>query len=273
MVDTAQDRRIRERNKRRKREKEAAEQGLKKEKEREKDRGKKKDVAFVSGPGGKPTFHGPGAEAERGFSAEDFGMAIGELTPEQFEKVKRIKSTEEGLGTEQPPAQPPAQEQPTGEGGRPWWESKEGWKQFLYGETQARDPETGELQPVQMGTLPLGLPGGDLPAGIGLAKKGLDLAQAPGKIKTAAAIAAESSGKFTKMYKALSNLKLRDLKMKHALGVGIIGRATQFVSAIPEKQIGDIDADLQQIRETLTCLLYTSPSPRDATLSRMPSSA
>ena len=27
------------------------------------------------------------------------------------------------------------------------------------------------------------------------------------------------------------------------------------------------------IRETPTCLLYTSPSPRDATLSRMPSSA
>ena len=26
-------------------------------------------------------------------------------------------------------------------------------------------------------------------------------------------------------------------------------------------------------KETLTCLLYTSPSPRDATLSRMPSSA
>ena len=32
--------------------------------------------------------------------------------------------------------------------------------------------------------------------------------------------------------------------------------------------------DFEQIRELLrTCLLYTSPSPRDATLSRMPSSA
>ena len=31
--------------------------------------------------------------------------------------------------------------------------------------------------------------------------------------------------------------------------------------------------DFLKVRETLTCLLYTSPSPRDATLSRMPSSA
>ena len=30
---------------------------------------------------------------------------------------------------------------------------------------------------------------------------------------------------------------------------------------------------LKRIRQTHTCLLYTSPSPRDATLSRMPSSA
>ena len=33
---------------------------------------------------------------------------------------------------------------------------------------------------------------------------------------------------------------------------------------------GDIDGGLSS---GLTCLLYTSPSPRDATLSRMPSSA
>jgi len=29
----------------------------------------------------------------------------------------------------------------------------------------------------------------------------------------------------------------------------------------------------KRVDEALTCLLYTSPSPRDATLSRMPSSA
>ena len=39
---------------------------------------------------------------------------------------------------------------------------------------------------------------------------------------------------------------------------------------IAETTTADIDVDVDQI---LTCLLYTSPSPRDATLSRMPSSA
>mgnify|MGYP003310762969 CR=1 FL=1 len=30
---------------------------------------------------------------------------------------------------------------------------------------------------------------------------------------------------------------------------------------------------VEEVTESVTCLLYTSPSPRDATLSRMPSSA
>ena len=38
------------------------------------------------------------------------------------------------------------------------------------------------------------------------------------------------------------------------------------------KQIDDIDITVTQT-ENEACLLYTSPSPRDATLSRMPSSA
>ena len=36
-------------------------------------------------------------------------------------------------------------------------------------------------------------------------------------------------------------------------------------------RVGEINYDLRG--RSLTCLLYTSPSPRDATLSRMPSSA
>ena len=37
---------------------------------------------------------------------------------------------------------------------------------------------------------------------------------------------------------------------------------------------GEIDDTLKQgIADCIACLLYTSPSPRDATLSRMPSSA
>ena len=38
-----------------------------------------------------------------------------------------------------------------------------------------------------------------------------------------------------------------------------------------EKNIKDLGYDLDVVIDT--CLLYTSPSPRDATLSRMPSSA
>ena len=38
--------------------------------------------------------------------------------------------------------------------------------------------------------------------------------------------------------------------------------------------IGFLDHMLEQLsKHSLICLLYTSPSPRDATLSRMPSSA
>ena len=42
-------------------------------------------------------------------------------------------------------------------------------------------------------------------------------------------------------------------------------------SGLSMAKIGDIDSDGSD--EIVTCLLYTSPSPRDATLSRMPSSA
>ena len=35
----------------------------------------------------------------------------------------------------------------------------------------------------------------------------------------------------------------------------------------------DEASDLKTVKESYICLLYTSPSPRDATLSRMPSSA
>ena len=38
-------------------------------------------------------------------------------------------------------------------------------------------------------------------------------------------------------------------------------------------EVDDLGARLKDLEETLTCLLYTSPSPRDGLLSRMPSSA
>ena len=44
---------------------------------------------------------------------------------------------------------------------------------------------------------------------------------------------------------------------------------------MPEKDVEEIkEPNLEDLEEEdIDCLLYTSPSPRDATLSRMPSSA
>ena len=72
-------------------------------------------------------------------------------------------------------------------------------------------------------------------------------------------------------------------KLFPELDISVIESTCQIGSgALPDKQIPSVavrfkhDSD-QMIRSTHTqlrdCLLYTSPSPRDATLSRMPSSA
>ena len=48
------------------------------------------------------------------------------------------------------------------------------------------------------------------------------------------------------------------------------------ISELLEKNRGMCEEEIQEWlkqNEEKTCLLYTSPSPRDATLSRMPSSA
>ena len=48
-----------------------------------------------------------------------------------------------------------------------------------------------------------------------------------------------------------------------------------LVVGVPAKQVADVCQCGQKLSDkyTISCLLYTSPSPRDATLSRMPSSA
>ena len=50
---------------------------------------------------------------------------------------------------------------------------------------------------------------------------------------------------------------------KHPLQVAVIGPTQVGKSSVANMLIG----------QSVACLLYTSPSPRDATLSRMPSSA
>ena len=59
------------------------------------------------------------------------------------------------------------------------------------------------------------------------------------------------------------------------------GQAGQLIIVIDDVQIGSsaldyrdlLDGGFHSLGYTWDCLLYTSPSPRDATLSRMPSSA
>ena len=53
------------------------------------------------------------------------------------------------------------------------------------------------------------------------------------------------------------------------VGGGIIGAATAYFLSMEGRKVKVIERDPTY----KTCLLYTSPSPRDATLSRMPSSA
>ena len=65
---------------------------------------------------------------------------------------------------------------------------------------------------------------------------------------------------------------LARLLAKHAK---IVGPNSPATSAVPETHVIDLDDsdDSDNESSSLPCLLYTSPSPRDATLSRMPSSA
>ena len=65
----------------------------------------------------------------------------------------------------------------------------------------------------------------------------------------------------------ISNL----LAIKSQLEASITDLQTENKSL--KDKLGMAEADLGRAQQNNTCLLYTSPSPRDATLSRMPSSA
>ena len=60
-------------------------------------------------------------------------------------------------------------------------------------------------------------------------------------------------------------LEVRDLVVDFPIFGGIMQRRVNSVHAVRRVSFDLIKGE--------TCLLYTSPSPRDATLSRMPSSA
>ena len=65
-----------------------------------------------------------------------------------------------------------------------------------------------------------------------------------------------------------------DLKNKRALiSGGASGIGSSIVEHLCEQGVEVYFFDIDKKEAKKTCLLYTSPSPRDATLSRMPSSA
>ena len=55
------------------------------------------------------------------------------------------------------------------------------------------------------------------------------------------------------------------------IGMGLIG--SSIARALKEKQLSKKIFAIDKDSEVISCLLYTSPSPRDRTRSRMPSSA
>ena len=62
----------------------------------------------------------------------------------------------------------------------------------------------------------------------------------------------------------------RIMNPDHEVTVGMVGKYTELTESYKSLNEALVHAGVQQ---SCRCLLYTSPSPRDATLSRMPSSA
>ena len=50
-------------------------------------------------------------------------------------------------------------------------------------------------------------------------------------------------------------------------------RSDDIIGAMNSTQLAEVQAAIDRSDQTRICLLYTSPSPRDGLLSRMPSSA
>ena len=83
----------------------------------------------------------------------------------------------------------------------------------------------------------------------------------------------ELQGDLIKKTEAFDNQKLGDLEVRDGtpfLTIGIHELEGEFVTL--KKPFVVLDPQ-QEEDETVTCLLYTSPSPRDVEESRMPSSA
>ena len=80
-----------------------------------------------------------------------------------------------------------------------------------------------------------------------------------------------------KLRRALHNLGLTDYEMRAYISLLKAGKLTASelseVAGVPYSKIYDVLENLEKKGWIRSCLLYTSPSPRDISGSRMPSSA
>ena len=77
-----------------------------------------------------------------------------------------------------------------------------------------------------------------------------------------------NSKEFEEMVEIIRMSLLKDLRL-----VSVLGNHDMAVTREVFKAKMNIKEDYYKVELPRNCLLYTSPSPRDATLSRMPSSA
>ena len=85
---------------------------------------------------------------------------------------------------------------------------------------------------------------------------------------------AELKDKYLRVYSDFENFRKRNMRER----LELMNTAAQDTMAAILPVLDDFDrakksAEAEDSDEQFSCLLYTSPSPRDATLSRMPSSA
>ena len=78
---------------------------------------------------------------------------------------------------------------------------------------------------------------------------------------------------FDSLPKPRKNKGVRGQLLELALGIPNSSKLTDLVDGELKSFTKGESIAVTQLRHTLPCLLYTSPSPRDRTRSRMPSSA
>ena len=96
----------------------------------------------------------------------------------------------------------------------------------------------------------------------------MDLADSPGLVTV------EGPDRLCQSLVAAIGLCLVASRWSSGVDVIVVGESLRWLAQIGIEDVQPMTTDeVSRALQWWTCLLYTSPSPRDATLSRMPSSA